>query len=371
MFRLRIIRWQTELVSCHEHKDFGFSRRKACKFLVFSQKIGNHGASFISVLSPTKRHNWPFPMFWFGNTEGRKLRFDLTDIRLFLTVVEQGSLTKGAESMHLALASVSERISGMESSLGAQLLERNRRGVTTTAAGDALVRHARLILDQVEQMRGDLRSYGAGLKGRIRLLSNTAGLAAFLPPRLGRFLVANPDLSIDLYERPSTEIARAILEGRADLGVVAYIADLAALQTRVITQDQLVVATSKTHRVSGRRSIAFAEVVDEPFVGLSDAALESHLGARATRLGRQIHYRIQLRRIEHVALLVESGVGIAILSEASAKDLEGFTLAMVPLQDPWALRQLHLCARDFSALTPHASLLARHLMEPEEETSST
>ena len=237
-------------------------------------------------------------------------------------------------------------------------------GVTTTAAGDALIRHARLILDQVEQMRGELRTYGTGLKGRIRLLSNTAGLAAFLPYRLDRFLVTYPDLSIDLNEWPSTEIAVAIAEGRADLGVVADIADLAALQTRVIAQDQLVVVVSETHRISDQRSIAFADVVSEPFVGLSDAALEAHLGERAARLGRQIYYRIQLRRIEHVAMLVESGVGIAILSEASAKDLGHLGLAIVPLRDPWALRQLHLCARDFSALTPHASLLAQQLMEP-------
>jgi DNA-binding transcriptional LysR family regulator len=300
----------------------------------------------------------------FGKIEGKELRFDLTDMRLFLTVVEQGSLTKGAENMNLALASVSERISGMESSLGAPLLERNRRGVTTTPAGDALTRHARLILDQVEQMRGELRTYGTGLKGRIRLLSNTAGLAAFLPHQLSQFLVAYPDLSINLNEWPSTEIAVAIAEGRADLGVVADYADLAALQTRVIAQDQLVVVASQTHRISDQRSIAFSDVVGEPFVGLSDAALEAHLGERAARLGRQIYYRIQLRRIEHVAMFVESGVGIAILSEASAKDLGHLGLAIVPLRDPWALRRLHLCARDFSALTPHAGLLAQRLMEP-------
>lgn len=294
------------------------------------------------------------------------MRFDLTDMRLLLTVVEQGSLTKGAEAMHLALASVSERISGMESSLGAQLLERNRRGVTTTAAGDALVRHARKILNQVEQMRGELRSYGIGLKGRIRLLSNTAGLVSFLPHRLQRFLVAHPDLSIDLSERPSMEIAVAIAEGRADLGVVADTADLAALETRIIAEDQLVVATSKTHRMSSQRSIAFADVVGEQFVGLSDAALEAHLGERAARLGRQIYYRIQLRWIDHVAMLVGAGVGIAILTETSAKDLAHHGLAIVPLEDPWALRQLYLCARDFSALTPHAGLLAQQLMLAQE-----
>jgi molybdate transport repressor ModE-like protein len=62
------------------------------------------------------------------------MRFDLTDMRLFLTVVECGSLTQGARMMHLALASVSERIAGMEAALGAPLLERNRRGVRATAA---------------------------------------------------------------------------------------------------------------------------------------------------------------------------------------------------------------------------------------------
>jgi DNA-binding transcriptional LysR family regulator len=67
--------------------------------------------------------------------------------------------------------------------------------VRVTAAGAALVRHARSILGQVEQMRGELRTYATGLKGRIRLLSNTAALAAFLPPRLERFLSTYPDLS--------------------------------------------------------------------------------------------------------------------------------------------------------------------------------
>lgn len=264
--------------------------------------------------------------------------------------------------MNLALASVSERVAGMESVLGALLLERSRRGVRTTAAGDTLVRHARQILVQVEQMRGDLRAYATGLKGRIRLLSNTAALAAFLPSHLCRFLASYPDLSVDLDERPSTEIALAIAEGRADLGVVADTTDLVALQTYPVAKDQLVVVVRKTHRIGGQESVSFADIVGEAFVGLSDAALGVHLGERASRLGRQIHYRVQLRSVENVAMLVEAGVGIAILSEVSAAELHRPELAIVPLSEPWASRQLHLCARDFSALTPHANLLAQQLM---------
>src|SRR5215472_13059717 len=96
-------------------------------------------------------------------------RFDLTDLRLFLMIIEHGSITKGAEAMSLALASASERISGMEAALGAPLFERTSRGVRATAAGDALARHARLITNQVEEMRGDLRRFATGLKGRVRL----------------------------------------------------------------------------------------------------------------------------------------------------------------------------------------------------------
>jgi DNA-binding transcriptional LysR family regulator len=302
------------------------------------------------------------------------MRFDLTDMRLFLTVVECGSLTQGARAMHLALASVSERIAGMESALGAPLLERGRRGVRATVAGEALVRHARSILGQVEQMRGELRQYATGLKGRIRLQSNTAALAAFLPPQLSRFLAAYPDLSIDLEERPSAEIVLALAEGRADLGIVADITDLANLQTHLIAEDHLVVVASRAHRVASQASVAFADILDEPFVGLADTALEAHIAERSSRLGRQLYYRIHMRSIEQVGMLVEAGIGISILSDVSARTLRRQHLAMLPLSEPWAARRLYLCARDFSALTPHADLLARQLIESAEQwlrTAST
>lgn len=290
------------------------------------------------------------------------MRFDLTDLRLFLTVVECGSLTQGARATHLALASVSERIAGMESALGAPLLERNRRGVRTTAAGDALVRHARLIVNQVETMRGELRRYATGLKGRIKLLSNSAAMAGFLPAELCRFLAAHRDLSIDVEERTSVEIVQSLVDRRADLGVVADITDLSALQTHEIATDQLVVVVSRAHRFARRSKVVFADVLDEPIVGIADAALETHLAERASRLGRQLDYRIKLRNIGHVAQHVEAGIGISIVSDGLARALSG-NLAVLPLAEIWATRRLHVCARDFAALTPHAALLAEQLLQ--------
>ncbi|TCS38047.1 molybdate transport repressor ModE-like protein [Paucimonas lemoignei] len=294
------------------------------------------------------------------------MRFDLTDLRLFLTVVECGSLTQAAREIHLALASVSERIAGMEAALGAPLLERNRRGVRPTAAGEALVRHARSILGQVEQMRGELRTYATGLKGRISLLSNTAAMAALLPPQLCHFLTIHRDLSIDLEERPSADIVQALVDRRADMGIVADITDLGPLQTHLIASDQLVVVSSHSHPLARQSRIAFAELLGEPIVGMADTALETYLGERAARLGRQLDYRIQLRNVEHVAMCVEAGIGISILSDAMARTLTR-DLAIMPLSEAWATRRLYLCARDFSTLTPHAHLLAQQLLQRESQ----
>lgn len=289
------------------------------------------------------------------------MRLELTDMRVFLAVVECGSLTGGARALHLSLPAVSERIREMESSLGAPLLERKSRGVMPTAAGEALARNARLVLAQVEQLHGELSDYTTGAKGRVKLLSNTGALAAFLSDLLRAFLAAHPDFAIDLMERPSAEIVRAIEERRAELGFVADVADFGSLSKRFVACDKLVVISSKKHELAKLSGVKFVDLLEEPFIGVSDMALEAYLSERASRIGHKMNFRIKLRSIEDVAAFVEAGTGIAILPEASAILLSGRSLAFLPLLEPWASRQLYLCARNFSSLSPHADLLAREL----------
>src|SRR3546814_3555933 len=153
------------------------------------------------------------------------MRFDLTDLRLFLHVAEAGSITHGADRANMALASASARIRGMEEALGVPLLERGRRGAKPTPAGQALLHHARVVLQQMERMRGELGDYARGLKGHVRLLCNTAALTEFLPEALAGYLAAYPNVDVDLEERLSYEIVQAVAEGLADIGIVADSAD--------------------------------------------------------------------------------------------------------------------------------------------------
>src|SRR5258707_930627 len=155
------------------------------------------------------------------------IRFDLTDLRLFLYVAEAASITHGATRANMAPASASERIRAMEDALGAPLLERTRRGVRLTPVGSALVHHARIVTQQLEKMRGELGDYAKGLRGHVRLLSNTVAIAELLPATLASFLSAHPNIDVELEDRPSREIVRMIAEGHADIGIVTDAVDLA------------------------------------------------------------------------------------------------------------------------------------------------
>src|SRR5690606_27875771 len=110
----------------------------------------------------------------------------------FLAVVDAGSITHGAADAGLSLSAASERLRDMEATGEVRLLDRGRRGVSPTGAGEALAHHARLILRQMAQMRGELGEHAKGLRTTIRVLANTAALTEFLPRRLAPWLAMHP-----------------------------------------------------------------------------------------------------------------------------------------------------------------------------------
>ena len=291
------------------------------------------------------------------------MNFDLTDLRLFLHVVEAGSITAGAARSGLALASASTRVQGMEAQAGIALLERSRRGVEPTPAGRALLHHARLVTGQVERMRGELGEYARGLKGCVRLLANTAAATVHLPEALAGFLRANPDVDLHLDERPSPEVARAVAEGEADIGIAASHADLSGLEAMPFRTDRLVLVVPLNHALALRRRIAFADALGSEFVGLSsDVPLGGHLAGHAARTGVRMRTRVRVRGLDTACRMVMFGAGIAVVPQVAADPWEQRgALAIVSLEDQWAERRLLVLVRRLSVLPSHARRLVEHL----------
>ena len=291
------------------------------------------------------------------------MRFDLTDLRLFCDVVDAGSITRGAEKSALALAAASTRVRNMEAALGADLLARSRQGVSPTAAGRMLLKHARSILDQAARMREDLSAYSGGRSGEVKLLANTNALTEFLPEVLGAFLTAHPHVSVDLEERLSDEIVGLIAEGVGDVGIVAGTVEVGALQTYPFRSDRFVVVTAPGHPLAARPSVAFAEVLAFDFVGLErSSSLQRFLTAKAVRAGTPLKLRVQLRSFDAVCRLVEAGVGVGVVPQTTARRAEkSMSLAIIELADDWAVRDLKIVVRAFEDLRPFARELVDSL----------
>jgi DNA-binding transcriptional LysR family regulator len=298
-------------------------------------------------------------------SEGKAMRFDLADLRLFLHVVEAGSITHGAERMHLAIAAASTRIRNMEAALGTPLLHREHQGVQPTEAGRTLLHHARVLLQQSERMRSDLAEFADGIRGQVRLMSNTNALTEFLPEPLSAFLAAHPQVNIDLEEKLSDEIVAAVAEGTADLGIVAATVELAGLEVLPFRVDRFVLVVASGHLLSGTERIAFADTLDHDFVGLDRAsALQRFLSEKAERVGRRLRLRVQLRSFDAVCRLVECDVGIGVVPATTAeRHTKTMSLRRIELTDEWAVRKLTICVRRSADLPIYARELVTHLAQ--------
>jgi molybdate transport repressor ModE-like protein len=287
------------------------------------------------------------------------MRFDFTDLRLFRHVAQTGSITHGAERAHLALASASARIRGMEDVLGVPLLKRGRRGVEPTDAGRSLLDHARIVLQQVETMRGDLGAYSRGLKGSIRILANTSALSEHLPSLLATFLAANPTIDIDLEDRESPAIGVAIAAGDADIGIGSQAALVPGLESRPFRIDRLVLAVPIRHRLAGKRQTGFADLLKLDFVGLPrGTALDEHLAMQAARLGGALRLRVRVNSLDAVCAMVAAGAGVGIVPELTARrHRRVLPLTTIRIAEPWAMRELALYVRDSRRLPKPARRL--------------
>lgn len=279
-------------------------------------------------------------------------RLDLVSLALFNLVVRSGSISKGAELAHLAVGAASKRISDLEDSVGAELLERHSRGVTLTLAGQALHRHAQRILADVDQLAADLSDHAAGIVGVVRLRANTSAVTQFLPADLAGFVASHPGIRIELDEVNSDEAVLAVLDGRADCGIFAERTPTLGLQTLPYRQDRLVLVVPPAHPLAGRPSIPFAEAADYEFVSLTQGtSLARRLDVATRELGRPLRVRIHVRSFDAMCQMVAAGLGIAVLPDAAIQPhLRSMGLVRIGLTDAWVARQLLIGVRDLGAL---------------------
>lgn len=220
-----------------------------------------------------------------------------------------------------------------------------------------------MILQQQAQLRGELQAFAHGARGTLHLYANTAALTNYLPSRLAPWLAERPRLHVELLERTSPEVVRAINAGQAEAGIISDAVDAAGLQQHVVAEDPLVMLLPAEHRFASRRSVAFADVAGETFVALADGnALQAYIEDQARDIGRRLDVRIRMKTFEGVCIMVGHGIGVGIVPRTIARQHRRNTRTVaVPLADAWAQRRLCACFAEWAQLSPAMRSLLLHL----------
>jgi len=275
------------------------------------------------------------------------VRFDLTTLKLVLAIADTRSITHGAQREHLALAAASKRLSDLEARFGVPLFERRARGVEPTEAGRALVRHIRSLNASLHALESEVAEFSRGIKGHLRIASNTGGIAECLPPDLAAFCAAHPDVRISLEDLTSTEVQAAVAEGRADVGVFAPPVQDARLTAWPYRGGELAVIVPAAHPLTRRRAVRFADLLDLDIVGLhAGAAVQEQMRELALAEGRTLKARLQVHGFDAIAQLVEAGLGVAVMPAGPAQRFaKVFAIRVLVLEEPWAHREYVLGVR--------------------------
>jgi DNA-binding transcriptional LysR family regulator len=292
------------------------------------------------------------------------VRLDLYTLKLFVSVIDHGSIAAAAQREHIAVSALSKRLADMERQFGLSVLLRKARGVEATATGLMVAAKARVLLRMADELIEEIGDLADGVSGHIRVAANISALTQFLPRDLLSFQRAQPNIEVDIDERISTAVMKAVADNQADIGICIP-QDLSSYDLKVYSyhHDALTLVVPEDHPLADREQASLEEALEYDFIGMhKGSALNELLIREASRLKRKLRLKMQVSSYDAVVAMVRGGMGIGVIPAGVIDALDRPSrLKFVKLLEPWARRDLVLCVRDELALPASASLLLMHL----------
>lgn len=287
----------------------------------------------------------------------------LRQLEYLVAVAESGGFHRAARACGVSQPGLSAQIRQLEALLDLRLLERDRRRVQLTAAGEEIAHRARTVLAETRGLVEAARSLQRPLCGSLRL-GVIPTVAPYLLPRvLPRVRRRHPELRLGLVEATTALLVAALGRGELDLLLLALEAPLDGLATHALFRDPFHVALPTGHRLAGRRRLREADLAGEPVLLLEDGhclrrqALDICRAGGARELGD-----FRATSLATLVELVRGGAGLTLLPELALR-VEGrrAALTVVPFAPPPPFRTIGLAWRPSSGRTGEYELLAESL----------
>ena len=278
--------------------------------------------------------------------------FDFRQLRYFIAVAEELSFTRAAQRLHLSQPPLSQQIQALELDLGVRLLDRNKRNVALTEAGQMFLDQARLILAQADEARIRVIDAAAGFSGHLKLAYTVSvSFHPALPQVLLRLKQSAPNVRVWLTEMYTEPQFAALRSGQIDVGFVRdeprHHADAEAIRLDVIDREPLLLAVPAGHRLAEREQLEFGETTGESFI-IQPREVAATLYDRLVQLAAKADFHPvigqQAQQLNGVIALVAAGMGLALVP-ASMRSVQLSGVSYVRVTDPDAYLLLAVASR--------------------------
>jgi DNA-binding transcriptional LysR family regulator len=243
-------------------------------------------------------------------------------LRYFLVLADELHFGRAALRLSITQPPLSLNIQQLEEAIGAQLFERNSKGVSLTAAGVAFRGEAQVLLTQAEQAQQRTRDVGIGVAGRLRIGFVGSMLLRGLPQWVEQFGAARPRIELCLNELNSQEQIEAFAHGELDLGFVHCQRVPDGMQVQSVQAEPFICCLPAGHRLVRRRCIALTDLRDEPFVLFARSLAPDYYNRIIEACAAQGFtpcVRHEMRDWLSVVSLVGQGAGLSIVPTSLAR----------------------------------------------------
>jgi len=260
---------------------------------------------------------------------------ELRQLRYFLALAEHLHFGHAAASLNLAQPSLSRQISALEEAMGCELVQRNSRSVSLTAAGRELQRNGAQVMAAFDSAIRASQAVARGERGELRIAFTSMVAWTGFPRLIKVFSQACPGVGLSLHELMPAELERSVAEGLNDVCLSFRQSDHQGLCYQPLHTETLCIALPAEHPLARRRDLSLGDLRDEPFILTprnTAPLLHDHIMARCQAAGFAPQVRLYTQLQGTIVNLVAEGLGVSLVPSAMARNkLPG--LRFLPLAD--------------------------------------
>jgi len=284
----------------------------------------------------------------------------LTVLRYFLEVIEQGSVRGASEKMNITPSAISRHIAILEQMVGASLFERRPRGMTLTAEGEILAKYARRMVSNIDLVKTAVEEIKGLRRGVVRIFAIEAVASSVVYPAIREFLSAHSSIvvEVEIVGRDNSDVLHALLRDDADIGIMYKLNLNSDLNYLTEFEVPFAAIAAPDHPLAQRDSISARDLKDVAMVGLLPSSATRKITDMTLRsAGVKTDYTVSVNSIEMAKELARAGVGITVLPEIVARrECEAGHLVAIPFTE-WSLRHIRctVCTHSGGTITKATS----------------